>query len=125
MAHLSNEEVRELARRLATYGKRDTEFPEASPLADADIVAIVQNLENKRTTVGELRSYIGKDYVPKTGGTFTGGISFQGDVNLYRGASSFADVNMNNHKITNLAAPTSDTDAVTKKYVDDKHLWID
>ena len=30
------------------------------------------------------------------------------------------DINMNDHKITNLEAPTTNTDAATKKYVDDK-----
>ena len=30
------------------------------------------------------------------------------------------DIDMNDHKITNLEAPTTNTDAATKKYVDDK-----
>ena len=36
------------------------------------------------------------------------------------GFSMKAGINMGNHKVTNLGTPTNNTDAATKKYVDDK-----
>ena len=36
------------------------------------------------------------------------------------GLTMKADINMDNHKITNLGTPSTNTDDATKKYVDDK-----
>lgn len=70
--------------------------------------------------------------------TFNGYVEFNGDnsstgnsVYISNGLSVGSDnfkidklgtVNLNNHQIKNLATPTNDTDAATKKYVDDSNI---
>jgi len=67
----------------------------AGPASGADAVPTFRAL-----TVDDI-SDISDDYLAKSGGTMSGAI------------------NMGSNKITSLGAPTADTDAATKKYVDD------
>jgi len=66
---------------------------EASPATKAYVDSKITNLENGSTAL---------PYVKKAGDSMTGVL------------------NMSNNKVTNVAAPTADVDAVNKKYVDDK-----
>lgn len=69
----------------------------ASPTQDGDVV----NKEYLDTSINNLNTTISSTYVTKTNSTMSG------------------PLNMSANKISNLAAPTENTDAVTKKYVDD------
>lgn len=57
-------------------------------------------------------------YLPLTGGTITGGLTVP---SLTGGSAELgveSAVDMNNHKISNVAVPTANTDVATKQYVD-------
>lgn len=62
----------------------------------------IDSLQTWQTTVNGQISSIQSGYLQKTGGTMTG------------------NINMGNKKITNLATPSSGTDAANKNYVDGK-----
>lgn len=110
MAHLSKEEIEELARRFATLGKRDTEFEETSSVDSSDIVAIVKGDKNKKITISNffselpnifnLSGYVDErisnamsaggiigsalaEYVKSSGGTFSGTINFEGRTDFF------------------------------------------
>lgn len=70
-----------------------TPTADASPATKAYVDSKITNLENGSTAL---------PYVKKAGDSMTGVL------------------NMSNNKVTNVAAPTADGDAVNKKYVDDK-----
>lgn len=70
-----------------------TPTADASPATKAYVDTKITDLENGSTAL---------PYVKKTGDSMTGVL------------------NMSNNKVTNVAAPTADGDAVNKKYVDDK-----
>lgn len=70
-----------------------TPTAEASPATKAYVDSKITNLENGSTAL---------PYVKKAGDSMTGVL------------------NMSNNKVTNVAVPTADGDAVNKKYVDDK-----
>lgn len=55
-------------------------------------------------------------YVAKTGGVFTGPVSFSGGISA-TGASLSGEVNMNNNRIRNVASPVNDADAANKGWV--------
>ena len=58
------------------------------------------------------------EYLPLTGGTLTGGLTVP---SLTGGSTELgvkSAVDMNNHKISNVAVPTANTDVATKQYVD-------
>lgn len=62
-------------------------------------------------------------YIRKSGGSFTGDVYFAGGLTSRQGrfygiVTHQANVDMDGHKIQNLAAPTSANDAATKAYVD-------
>lgn len=63
-------------------------------LKDAELTLRVTNAEQS------IQQLIDADFLPKSGGTMTG------------------EINMGNHKITNVSAPTSNSDAVNKEYAD-------
>ena len=48
---LTKEDIDDIARRIATLAKKDTEFPETNTLGDEDLIAIVQDGVNKIISV--------------------------------------------------------------------------
>lgn len=55
----TRELVEEVAKQLATRTKRDTDFPEAIELAGENMVAIVQNGQNRKVSLNSLASSLG------------------------------------------------------------------
>lgn len=71
----------------------------------SDLEAKISALESKIPTNVATQDYVNTkvaNYLPLSGGTLMG------------------EINANNHRIYGLPTPVSDTDAVNKKYVDDK-----
>ena len=55
-------------------------------------------------------------YVAKTGGVFTGAVSFSGGMSATSGSFS-GEVDMSNHRVKNVANPVNDADAANKGWV--------
>lgn len=56
--HFTKQEIEEIRRQLATYGVRDSEFPEATTVSSEDEVMILQDEKNKRLDVGKIENKI-------------------------------------------------------------------
>ena len=56
--HFTKQEIDEIRQQLATYGVRDSEFPEAETVASEDEVMILQDEKNKRLDVGKIENKI-------------------------------------------------------------------
>lgn len=54
----TQEEIKEIRDRIALLGIKDTQFPNAEPLQGNEVLAIVQNGENKLVTLTALAEYI-------------------------------------------------------------------
>lgn len=81
---------------LVRWTGEETKWKQLNATA-SDVTTSLNNLQRQIDSVNKTAG----DALPKAGGTMTG------------------DINMGSKKITNLATPTADTDAATKKYVDD------
>lgn len=75
-----------------------------------------EHLNNMENGIEEAHEEL-KKKMPTAGGTFTGAVTIQGKVTA-NGMSA------GGQKVENVAAPTGNTDAANKAYVDGKHLSI-
>lgn len=55
---LTKEEMDDIARRIATLAKKDTDFPDANALEEEDLVAIVQNGINKKINLSDFANQL-------------------------------------------------------------------
>ncbi len=71
-------------------------------------------------SIAEVKSYV--DNHDWLSGDITGLDSYIKAISLDQFAIPIADINLNSHKITNVATPVANTDATNKAYVDN-HTW--
>ena len=77
------------------------------------ILTLSQDFLTKELHKKADESEVSTKYMPKAGGTFVGEVTFNKE------ATFIEDINLNNNRITNLAAPVNDNDAVNKKFITD------
>ncbi len=88
----------------------------ADPSASQD-AATKNYVDTKTLDPGNISLAAGNLFVGNSSGTATA--TLKNDIPLSGFGAAAADVSLGNFKITNLAAPLSDNDAATKKYIDD------
>ena len=80
---------------------------------DDHVLTLSQDFLTKELYKKADASEVADTYMPKSGGIFIGDITFN------KNATFKKDIDLNNNRIVNLAAPVNDNDAVNKKFIAD------